>query len=586
MIKKYLLIASLCLGNQVGAQKSAFNIPDTIRNKDYDYLFDRIEGLEKDSAKQSLYLRFFLSKAKSEKNLGEVINGYKNYVYHSSEDLKLVYADSMIYTAKKSMDNSLLGSAYLTKGIVYYAEKKHNSALDNYLIANNFISQTNDRYLVYKVKYNIAHIKYYLGFYDEAISLFKECTVYFKNENARPYLNSLHSLGLCYTKIGNYRLCTQTNEIGLSEGKRLDNNEMRSYFHHSEGINQYFKRNYKLAIRNIAYSLTGIHENKDFANEAVGNFYIGKSYWDLKKPEKALPYFNKVDQTFRDKGYIRPDLREVYELLIRYYKITDNSKIQLHYIDQLLKADDILNDTYKYLIGKVFKEYDTKELLLEKKNIENLLGKRKHDGYLFISVIALLFLSLAYLMHSYNKSRKIYKRKFEKLMLKNDVPRTATISKHINDEILDINQEVVAAVLKQLQKFERDKEFLIKDLTLVKLTAAFDSNTKYLSKIIYHYRGKKFIEYINDLKIDYLILLLKENQRIRNYTNKALAEEVGFSSTQRFATAFFARTEMPTSYFIEKLKKEQSEILIETCGLHPKLTVALLSSQTAKKQSF
>jgi len=34
-----------------------------------------------------------------------------------------------------------------------------------------------------------------------------------------------------------------------------------------------------------------------------------------------------------------------------------------------------------------------------------------------------------------------------------------------------------------------------------------------------------------------------------------LAEEAGFSSTQRFATAFFTRTGMPTSYFIEELKK-------------------------------
>lgn len=561
MIKKYLLIASLCLGNQVAAQTSAFNIPDTIRNKDYDYLFDRIEGLEKDSAKQALYLRFFLSKAKSEKNSEEVINGYKNYVYHSSENLKLVYADSMIYTAKKSMDNALIGSAYLTKGIVYYAKKKHNNALDNYLIANTFISQTNDKYLVYKVKYSIAHIKYYLGFYDEAISLFKDCIVHFKNENARPYLNSLHSLGLCYTKIGNYRLSTQINKIGLSEGKILDNNEMSSYFLHSEGINQYFKQNYTIAIKNIAYALAGIRENKDFANEAVGNFYIGKSYWELKKPEKALPYFHKVDKIFQDKGYIRPDLREVYELLIRHYKTTDNSKIQLHYIDQLLKADDILNDTYKYLIGKVHKEYDTKELLLEKKNIENLLGKRKHDGYVFISVISLLFLSLAYVMHRDNKNRKIYRHKFEELMLKNGVPKASTIAKNLNGEMLDINQEVVAAVLKQLHQFERDKKFLKKNLTLVKLTVDFDSNSKYLSKIIYHYRGKKFVDYIKDLKIDYVILLLKEDKKTRNYTNKALAEEVGFSSTQLFANAFFARTGMPTSYFIKELKKEQSYII-------------------------
>jgi tetratricopeptide (TPR) repeat protein len=230
MIKKYLLFATLCLGHPVFGQGSTFRIPDTLERKDYDYLFDRIEESENDSAKQSLYLQSFLYKAKSENNSKEVVNGYKNYVYHSSENLKLIYADSMIYTAKKSMNNALIGSAYLSKGILYYTLKKHNQALDNYLIANDFISKTNDKYLTYKVKYNIANIKYYLGFYDEAISLFRECIAYFKENNTDGYLNSLHSLGLCYNHIGNYGLCTDTNEMGILEGKRLDNNEMNAYF--------------------------------------------------------------------------------------------------------------------------------------------------------------------------------------------------------------------------------------------------------------------------------------------------------------------------------------------------------------------
>ena len=149
-----------------------------------------------------------------------------------------------------------------------------------------------------------------------------------------------------------------------------------------------------------------------------------------------------------------------------------------------------------------------------------------------------------------------YKQRFDELMKKSEVA-TKLESKNIANGIEDINQDTVAAVLKQLEKFEKDKKFLEKDLTLTKLAVAFDSNTRYISKIISHYRDKKFVDYLNDLKVDYLIILLKEDKMLRNYTNKALAEEVGFSSTQRFATAFFARTGMPTSYFIEELLKEQ-----------------------------
>lgn len=553
-----LLLLLLFLAQFLVALKSNPKIPDSLLHKNYDYLDQRIYDLRKNPSKATVYIDTYIEKAKREGNWTELVNGYQNALHQSPEKLKLVYADSMTTIAKKTKDNALIGSAFLTKGIVYYSLKQHQYALDHYIIANNYISKTDDDYLKYKVKYNIAQIKYYLGFYDEAISLLRECVAYFKKDDPRPYLNSLHSLGLCYTKIGNFGLSTDTNALGLSESKRLENTEMNAYFVHSQGINEYFKKNYRLAIKNIESSLGAIAQNKDFANESVGNFYIGKSYWELQKPEKALPYFQKVDQTFNDTSYIRPDLREVYELMIAYYKTNDNPKAQLYAIDQLLKADSILNDTYKYLIGKIHKEYDTKALLSEKEKIkEQLIRTKKYDA-LLVGIILLLFISLLLFTYRHFKIRKLYKQKFDALLLKlNEESKEKPKPKIEKPEILDINPEAVAAVLKQLEKFERDNKFLEKDLTLVKLAAAFNSNTKYLSKIIYHYRDKGFVDYINELKVDYLITLLKNDKKIRNYTNKALADEAGFSTTQRFVTAFLAKTSMPPSYFVEELKKGQ-----------------------------
>ena len=128
--------------------------------------------------------------------------------------------------------------------------------------------------------------------------------------------------------------------------------------------------------------------------------------------------------------------------------------------------------------------------------------------------------------------------------------------RQITSVIADINQDKIKSLLKQLEKFEKDDKFLEKDLTSSKLAVVFGTNAKYLSKIIYHYRGKKFVDYINDLKVDYLISLLQNDKATRNYTNKALAEEVGFSSTPRFTNAFFARAGMPASFFIQEIKKD------------------------------
>jgi tetratricopeptide (TPR) repeat protein len=195
MNQKLLLIFFLGIIQLLSAQKTTYKIPDSLHSKSYEYLDDKIYELKKDSSKAAVYMYTYLNKARKEQNWKEIVNAYQSLLHQSPDNLRLVYADSMIYSAKKSNDDALIGSAYLSKGIVYYGQKKQILALDNYIIANNYISKTSDNYLTYKVKYHIALIKYYLGFYDEGISLLKECIVYFKeDENPRPYLNSLHSL--------------------------------------------------------------------------------------------------------------------------------------------------------------------------------------------------------------------------------------------------------------------------------------------------------------------------------------------------------------------------------------------------------
>lgn len=557
MIKKCLSIICLYIGQQIYAEEAVLKIPDSLSTKDYDYLYDRIEDHSKNSAIQSVYLKTYLKKAQSEESWEEIVNGYKNYLHHSSGDLKLIYADSMIYTANLSKDDALIGSAYLSKGIVYYGRKNHIQALDNYLIAHEYISKTRDDYQKYKVQYHVAHIKYYLGFYEEAIELFEECLEYFKKEETRPYLNTIHSLALCYNRIGDFGLSSEMNELGLAEGKRLSNKSMEPYFIHLEGINHYFKSNYATAIEKITTAIPLIIENEDFGNVAVGNFYLGKSYWYLKKPEIAITYFKKVDEAFDDKGYIRPDLRENFEILINYYKAKDNPETKLHYIKKLLKVDSVLNTNYKYLSGKIHKDYDTKELLKERDEIQKLLHERKQNDILFISIIIFLFFVMIFFAYRYIRNKKIYKQRFEELMKKNEKTQPVTEIKNADKSSLDINSDAVANVLKQLEKFERDKKFLEKDWTLVKLSAAFNSNTKYLSKIIFHYRGKGFVDYINDLRVDYIVELLKNDKKIRNYTNKGLAEEAGFSSTQRFTNAFISRTGISPTYFIQELSKRE-----------------------------
>jgi AraC-like DNA-binding protein len=548
MPKKISLLSHLIFYCALASQP-IINVPDSLSNKNFEYFVSKLESDKTDKKAATYYAAAYLAKAKKEMDWPQTVNAYKCLLHQSKKELRIMYADSMIKAAKHTANNALIGAAFLTKGIVYYDMKRHADALNNYLVADGYISRSNDEYSKYKVKFNIAQIKYYLGFYNEAASLLRQCIAFFKKEDDVPYLSSLHSLGLCYNRLGQYALCSQTNRLGVAESKKRGHPGEVFHFIHSEGINLYFTQNYDNAIGKLKQALPPLIKSGDFANEAVANFYIGKSYWDSNRHEEALPYFFKVDKAFAGSNYIRPDLRESYELLIDYYKENKNLQKELFYIKRLLKADKDLEANYKYLSGKIHKEYDTKKLLQGKARIEASLQNRKAID---ITIIGILVLVVASLVYWHLETQKRNRKKFEELMARVQPPHKE--KKPV--ENLDINPEVVAAVLKHLEKFEKSNKFLEPDMSLTKLAGIFDSNTKYVSKIIIHHRGKKSTEYINDLKIDYIIELLKASNRIRNYTNKALAEEAGFSTTQHFTRAFASRAGISPSYFIQEFKKD------------------------------
>lgn len=127
----------------------------------------------------------------------------------------------------------------------------------------------------------------------------------------------------------------------------------------------------------------------------------------------------------------------------------------------------------------------------------------------------------------------------------------------MKEALSDISSEVISEVIQNMKRFEEEKEYLQKDITQVRLAQLLNTNTRYLPKIVLHATGKTTIDYLCDLKIDYLVELLKTDSRIRNYTNQALGEEVGFGSTQNFTRAFKARTGITPTFFIAELKRSK-----------------------------
>lgn len=530
-------------------------LQDSLQQKDFRYLFTKIRNTNKNPDKQQLYLQAFLSKAKAAKDWKLIVNGYKNFVDYADENMAIVYSDSMVYTAKQSLDDKLIGSAYLSKGIAYYVLKRHEQALENYLFAKPYIEKAADEYLKYKLKYNIAHVKYYLGKNDEAILLFNSCLEYFKNVNPRAYLNTLHSLGLVYNKAGDYGKSLDIVRQGNTAALRLNNHSMDAYFLHLKGLNEYFRENYASSIKHLKESIPEIRNNNDHGNVTVANFYIGKSFWGLKKYRESIPYLQKVDQALQEHNYIRPDLREGFELLIDYYKNKEELEEVLYYVDRLLIADSILKVTHEKLYDNIHINYDTVELRQEKENVEKQLSKETtYRKFLFLGSIFLAIIVIVLLIALYRHRRR--NRIFHELMDNNK-----QIGKPVNKtpKELSIPEETRDKILSRLEKWRQSMLYLEPNITRASMTVYLETNVHYVSDVILHCYNKSFTEYINDLKVDYIIEQLKTDKHKRMFTHEALAKEAGFGTTQSFVIAFKRKTGISPNFFSEKIRKEMRE---------------------------
>jgi len=558
----YLTLFTYLFSIYALAQKPTNN--DSLLGKSYDDLIEKINQLKNDSVKRLVYIDSYIRKAKKENNNEELIIGYRNKLPHYSHNISLKYTDSILQLSINLNDDIIIGMAYIDKATVYFRAKNYEESLKNYLMADKYINEENDPYTQYKIKYGIANLKTYLGNHEEALNLFTECKNYYEKQegynNKQGYLHSLCSMGRNNFRLGNYDECTKINQLGLEQSNDKKLKTIHIYFLQSEGINQFGKKNYQKSIEYLKNSLPGVIKNKDFVNVAVNYFYIAKSNFSLGNKEEALSNLQKVDSILVEHHYANLELRETYEIFINYYKEKGDLENQLLYTNRLLDADKILEKNYKELISTIHKEYDTAELVASKNNLEKTLKRNTVISYIIYSLGGIIILIISYLLVANYKKQKRYKQKYEELIAKAEErekqPEQAIQATKINTDELDINKDIVLKILKGLETFEKKEDYLAIGLTQSALAEELDTNTTYLSKVINHYKGKNFNSYLNELRVNHAVSLLKNSPTHRRYTIKALAEELGFSNPRSFSDAFFSQTGIKPSYFIKQIEKE------------------------------
>ncbi|WP_271784923.1 AraC family transcriptional regulator [Aquimarina algiphila] len=560
----FVLISSFAQNNEekflITENINKFKIPDSLQNQTYKSLKTRFHKHSNSFEKANLYARSYIKKSLIAKDSIEMARGYFLLSSISHDSLIISYLDRAIDLSKNFHSKYYPALLYYSKGDYYFENANYKEALDNYFISYN-MTKDNNPVLAYDSKFNIGSLKNRVGKYKEAQKIFKEYYDYILSEESKypkDYYNeliALFALSDSYTRLKKLDTATTINQKGIKISLLNNDKDMYHYFIMNEGVNLYFKKKYKSSIDSLKKAIPNIIKLGDQSNIMFSRLYLGKAYYELNKVKEAVKQYKKVDSLFSDYKDFFPEIREGYKSLIDFYKNNGDKENQLFYLNRLIFVDSIYNINYKYINDKIIKNYDTPNLILEKQRLIKKLNRSnsfKNKGILYL-LIVLVILSI-FLIINY-RTKKIYRKKFERLIDTDNKQENEFINKKKQD-FTYLSEDITQKIKIGLEKFKSNNDYLNPHVSISTLAKKMDSNSKYLSLFINHYEQKKFTNYINDLRIEYAMEKIKNDKKFRKYTIKAIAYEIGFSNPVSFSQAFYKKTGIKPSYFIKQLESD------------------------------
>ncbi|WP_296142763.1 helix-turn-helix transcriptional regulator [uncultured Flavobacterium sp.] len=205
--------------------------------------------------------------------------------------------------------------------------------------------------------------------------------------------------------------------------------------------------------------------------------------------------------------------------------------------------------------------------------LQKTISQNKYKFAYLYAVLAFLGLTLSFFIWRFKASQK-EKKKFKETIAafekrKKDAEEPEAIEDFSEIVLADSQSNTRQAtpmssladqkILKQLNSFERKQKFLSPNVSLSTMAGDFGTNVAYLSAAIKKHKQTNFNAYINELRIDYIIMRLKTSPEYSTYKIAYLAEECGFSSHTVFIRIFTEKTGLTPSKFISFLKTETSE---------------------------
>ncbi|RFC54341.1 helix-turn-helix domain-containing protein [Brumimicrobium aurantiacum] len=332
-----------------------------------------------------------------------------------------------------------------------------------------------------------------------------------------------------------------TNSFGLmSENKLLLGETDSSFYYLDLAEKHHYLSNYPQPTM-----LGLIYNGKGEAYLAIDEFE--------KAEENLLKAKKWADQTnfFELKKEVYPLLKELYQKTgqnskFDMYKEEYNNILEMEKNSRLVIADKLIDALYA-----------------EQKNLEIKEQKNSRIILWLCVLTGFLIILLSWYIYKKRKNQKKFDEYINTLNSKNQ-DETLVGTNNVDEEPSDsknyISKEKEQSILEGLQKFEKDELYLDSNVSLTSVSSIIGVNQRYLTYVIKKHLSTDFASYINELRINYIVQLLRKEPIYLSYKISVLAEEIGFSSHSRFTVNFKKVTGKTPSAYINYVRNQNERM--------------------------
>ena len=492
---------------------------------------------------------------------------YKTYVETSQTDFNAAtkVADSLFSVA----ETPLLKTRSLMLSASLYKQSGDVKKSIEYALRSGEIIQETDNYNWQSKVYGFLATEYRrLKLYDNSKRYMEKAFEVSKKIKEPKAANNVK--GLMKQEKAYYEIEQKNYKKAIA-----DINEAQKYFELAEANLDFFTANNQQLLGLSNFKLNDFNKALRHYNSALsfskddlegflaGIIYNGLTqvYLEQNDLKNAKKYLTLAEQISKKTPYLELK-KETNTTSQKYYAATDDLK---NLVDVNKKQDSVvekINTHSTAFINHSFTSMEKENKIMEDKSSEKTL-------ILWVAVLFIIIISIYFLIYrrknrkSLENFREIIKnielkaKRESELELERENTRTHNFQDGKAVSSLGMTPETEQKILLKLKEFEASELFRENTVSLSTLATYCEANSKYISYVINSYKKQDFNNYINELRINYIVKKLMEFPLYRKYKIAVLAEEAGFSSQNKFATVFKKVTTISPSVFIKYLQETE-----------------------------